>query len=112
MADCIFCKITRGEIPSNAVYEDELCMAFHDAAPAAPTHVLLVPKAHYATLAEVDDQALLGHLMATVGTVAALLGLTENGFRTVINTGRQGGQTVPHLHLHILSGRDMQWPPG
>ena len=112
MADCVFCKIATGEIPTNVVYQDDLCMAFYDAAPTAPIHVLLVPKVHYASLPEVEDQALLGHLMITVAKVADQLGLSEDGFRTVINTGIYGGQTVPHLHLHILGGRNMQWPPG
>lgn len=112
MSDCIFCKIAAGDIPSDTVYEDELCRVFHDASPAAPTHVLVMPKAHYADLTEVEDAALLGHLMETAAKAADQLGLTKKGFRTVINTGEHGGQTVPHLHIHVLGGRDMQWPPG
>lgn len=112
MSDCIFCKIAAGDIPSDTVYEDELCRAFYDAAPVAPTHVLVVPKAHFTDLTELEDAALLGHLMQAASRVANQLGLTEGGFRTVINTGEHGGQTVPHLHIHILGGRNMQWPPG
>lgn len=112
MTDCIFCKISSGEIPTEVVYEDDLCMAFNDAAPAAPVHVLLVPKQHFSSLTQVDDPALLGHLLQTVNVVSAQLNIADEGFRVVVNTGKHGRQTVPHLHLHILGGRNMQWPPG
>lgn len=112
MPDCIFCKIASGEIPSNVVYEDADCMVFHDLSPAAPTHVLVVPKRHYADLTEVEDSGLLGHLLTVAAQTAEKLGLKEDGFRIVINTGENGGQTVAHLHIHLLGGRSMAWPPG
>jgi histidine triad (HIT) family protein len=111
--DTIFGKIIRREIPADIVYEDELCLAFKDVHPQAPIHVLVIPKQPIAKLsdAESKDHALMGHLLLTVKRVAEQLGLT-NGYRTVINTGDDGGQTVYHLHLHILGGRSMTWPPG
>lgn len=111
--DTIFGKIIRREIPADIVYEDELCLAFKDVHPKAPVHVLLIPKKPIAKLsdAESQDHALMGHLLLTAKRVAEQLGLT-NGYRTVINTGDDGGQTVYHLHLHILGGRSMAWPPG
>lgn len=112
-SDTIFGKIIRREIPADIVYEDELCLAFKDVHPQAPIHVLVIPKKPIAKLsdAESHDHALMGHLLLTVKRVAEHLGLT-NGYRTVINTGDDGGQTVYHLHLHILGGRSMAWPPG
>jgi histidine triad (HIT) family protein len=112
-SDTIFGKIIRREIPADIVYEDELCLAFKDVHPQAPVHVLVIPKKAIARLsdAESQDHALMGHLLLTVKRVAEQLGLT-NGYRTVINTGNDGGQTVSHLHLHILGGRSMTWPPG
>jgi histidine triad (HIT) family protein len=112
-SDTIFGKIIRREIPADIVYEDELCLAFKDVHPQAPVHVLVIPKRAIAKLsdAESQDHALMGHLLLTVKRVAEQLGLT-NGYRTVINTGNDGGQTVSHLHLHILGGRLMAWPPG
>lgn len=110
--DCIFCKIANGEIPSKKVYEDELCVAFYDVAPAAPVHVLVIPKAHIVSVLEADDEGLLGHLLTVASDVARKEGLAENGFRLVINTGADGGQTVHHLHVHILGGRSLAWPPG
>lgn len=112
-SDTIFGKIIRREIPADIVYEDELCLAFKDVHPQAPIHVLVIPKKPIAKLsdAESHDHALMGHLLLTVKRVAEQLGLT-NGYRTVINTGDDGGQTVYHLHLHILGGRSMAWPPG
>ncbi|MCY7284285.1 MAG: histidine triad nucleotide-binding protein [Cyanobacteria bacterium CAN_BIN43] len=111
--DTIFGKIIRREIPADIIYEDELCLAFKDVHPQAPVHVLVIPKKPIAQLsdAESQDHALMGHLLLTVKRVAEQLGLT-NGYRTVINTGNDGGQTVYHLHLHILGGRSMAWPPG
>jgi histidine triad (HIT) family protein len=112
-SDTIFAKIIRREIPADIVYEDELCLAFRDVHPQAPVHVLVIPKKPIAKLsdAESQDHALMGHLLLTVKRVAEQLGLS-NGYRTVINTGDDGGQTVYHLHLHILGGRSLQWPPG
>lgn len=112
--DCLFCKIIAGEIPSNKVYSDDDVFAFHDINPAAPTHILLIPKKHLSGVSSADesDQALLGKLLLRANKIATELGLNEDGFRYVINTGRDGGQTVFHLHLHILGGRALSWPPG
>ena len=112
--DCLFCKIIAGEIPSNKVYEDDAVYAFHDINPAAPVHILVIPKKHLSAVnaASEEDQALLGHLLLKANAIAAEQGLAEEGFRYVINTGDKGGQTVYHLHLHILGGRQMNWPPG
>lgn len=112
--DCLFCKIISGDIPSNKVYSDDYVYAFHDINPAAPTHVLVIPRKH---LSAVNDRSeehepLLGALMAAANRIVAQLGLEESGFRYVINTGSHGGQTVFHLHLHILGGRPLTWPPG
>ena len=110
----IFEKIIAREIPADIVFEDDQCLAFRDINPQAPTHVLLVPKRVIQRLgaSKCDDQALLGHLLVKAGELAQMLGLAESGFRVVINHGRDGGETVPHLHLHILGGRPMEWPPG
>ena len=112
--DCLFCKIIAGEIPSNKVYSDDDVYAFHDISPAAPTHILIIPKKHLTDVAASDasDQALLGKLLLKANEIAAEQGLSEDGFRYVINTGSDGGQTVYHLHLHILGGRALSWPPG
>ncbi|MEA5531708.1 histidine triad nucleotide-binding protein [Dolichospermum sp. UHCC 0684] len=111
--ETIFSKIIRKEIPANIVYEDDLALAFTDVNPQAPVHILVIPKKPIVSLAtaEPEDQALLGHLLLTVQKVAAQAGL-ENGYRVVMNTGVDGGQTVYHLHIHILGGRSMSWPPG
>lgn len=111
--DTIFGKIIRREIPADIVYEDDLALAFRDISPQAPVHVLVIPKQPLPKLADATDadQALLGHLLLTAKKVADQLGL-EKGYRVVINTGEDGGQTVYHLHLHILGGRFMKWPPG
>ncbi|NCO74297.1 MAG: histidine triad nucleotide-binding protein [Cyanobacteria bacterium] len=113
MSETIFSKIIRREIPANIVYEDDLCLAFTDINPQAPTHILLIPKQLIKCIdtALDDDQTLLGHLLLTVKKVAANANLS-NGYRIVINNGNDGGQTVDHLHLHILGDRQMQWPPG
>ena len=109
----LFTKIINREIPADIVYEDDLCLAFRDVNPQAPTHVLLIPKKPLESLDAFtnDDAALAGHLLLTVPRLAAQLGL-EDGYRTVINSGREGGQTVFHLHIHILGGRPLTWPPG
>ena len=110
----IFKKIIDREIEAEIVYEDDLCLAFRDVNPQAPTHVLIVPKKEITSLAAAgpSDHTLMGHLLLKAAEVAENEGLLENGFRVVINTGDHGGQTVDHLHLHILGGRPMHWPPG
>jgi len=110
---CLFCKIIAGEIPSKKVFEDDLTYAFRDINPQAPTHVLIVPRKHIASLAETEaaDRDLIGYLQLVAARIAAGEGLSQ-GFRTVINTGPDGGQTVDHLHVHLLGGRSMVWPPG
>lgn len=114
MEKTLFQKIADKEIPSDMVYEDELCVAFRDISPSAPVHVLLVPRKPIRDIASAtaEDAALLAHLMLKVGEIARAQGIAEGGFRTVMNTGEDGGQTVPHLHIHIIGGRSMQWPPG
>ena len=113
MSDCLFCKIVDGEIPSNKVYEDDEILAFHDVAPQAPVHFLIVPKKHMASLDDTtdDDAALLAHIMLKIKDIAKDLGL-ENGYRVVINTGEDGMQSVKHLHVHVLGKRRLLWPPG
>jgi histidine triad (HIT) family protein len=113
MSDCLFCKIVEGEIPSNKVYEDELVYAFHDIDPKAPTHVLVVPKRHIASLdaAGEEDRELLGRLLLTAGRIARELGIAS-GYRVVNNCGAPAGQSVFHVHFHLLGGRAMRWPPG
>jgi len=109
----LFGKIIRRELPADIVYEDELCLAFRDINPQAPTHVLVVPKKEIDKLSSAsrEDQALLGHLMLAAGKVARQLGVGD-AFRVVVNNGAQAGQSVFHLHLHILAGRKLDWPPG
>lgn len=110
----IFEKIIAREIPADIVHEDERCIAFADIAPVAPVHILVIPKKPLPRIAaaEAEDGALLGHLMLTAATVAKAQGLGENGFRIVVNNGRDGGESVPHLHVHVLGGRPLAWPPG
>ena len=112
MSDCLFCNIAAGKIPSKKVYEDELCYAFHDIAPQAPTHFLVIPKAHMASVSDVTEEnaAIVGHIFAVIARLAKEQGL--DSYRVVSNIGEQAGQSVPHLHFHVLSGRDMTWPPG
>ena len=115
MADCIFCKIAMGEIPSQKVYEDESVVAFKDLSPKAPVHVLIVPKKHIQSVAhfQTEDKELAAHIFVdVVPKLANELGIAENGFRVVMNTGDDGGQTVHHLHVHLLGGRKFTWPPG
>ena len=111
--DTIFSRIIRREIPARIEHEDDLCLAFHDVAPQAPVHLLVIPKRPIPSLADVTaaDASLLGHLVTTAATLAKKLGL-DHGYRLVVNTGRDGGQTVPHLHVHLLGGRHLGWPPG
>ena len=112
-SNCLFCRIIRGEIPSKKVHEDEHVFAFEDIQPQAPTHVLIIPKKVIRTLddATADDQMLIGHLTLVAIKLAKELGLAK-GYRLVMNCNEHGGQTVPHLHVHLLGGRDMTWPPG
>ena len=114
MIDCIFCKIAAKKIPAKVVYEDEWAMAFDDIVPQAPVHTLVIPKKHVATVLDVtpDDHGLVGHLFKVAATVAKEKGISERGFRLVMNTNADGGQTVYHVHLHLLGGRAMHWPPG
>lgn len=112
--DNLFAKILRKEIPADVVYEDDQCLAFRDIAPQAPTHVLVIPKARIAKLGDAtkEDRETLGHLMWAAGEVARIEGLTEDGFRIAVNHGAGAGQTVFHLHVHVLGGRGFEWPPG
>lgn len=112
MTDCLFCKIVAGEIPATVVKDDDEFLAFRDVHPRAPTHVLVVPKAHVRSLNELDDEGMAGRLLMFAREVAREEGLADDGFRTVINTNDHGGQTVWHLHVHVLGGRAMDWPPG
>jgi histidine triad (HIT) family protein len=113
MADTIFGKIILGEIPARTVHDDDRCLAFHDVSPQAPVHVLVIPKKPIASLAEAtpEDADLLGHLVIVAAQLASRLGLAE-GYRLVVNCGRDGGQSVDHLHVHLLGGRHLGWPPG
>jgi len=113
MSDCLFCKIAGGEIPSKKVYEDDEFFAFHDISPQAPTHVLVIPRRHIASLedAAADDEALLGRLLLVCQRLARELGI-ETGYRVVNNCGAPAGQSVFHVHFHLLGGRPMGWPPG
>ncbi len=113
MSDCIFCKIIAGEIPSQKVYEDDRVIAIHDINPAAPVHILVMPKEHIASMEEVSDDhlPLLGHIHGVIRKVARELKL-DKGYRIVNNCGEQGGQEVPHIHFHLLGGRSLTWPPG
>jgi len=112
MPDCIFCRIARGEIPSNIVYESDDCVAFRDVNPQAPVHILVVPRAHVSSLSETSDASLVGRLSLVAAELAKKEGIADSGYRTVINTNRDAGQTVFHIHLHLLGGRPMGWPPG
>jgi histidine triad (HIT) family protein len=113
MSSCIFCKIVAGEIPAKIVHTDESCVAFRDLDPKAPVHILVIPKKHFASALEADpsDEQLIGHLYRVAGEIAKTEGIT-GGFRIVTNTGAGAGQTVFHLHLHLLGGRHFTWPPG
>jgi histidine triad (HIT) family protein len=114
VAETIFSKIIRKEIPAQIVYEDDSCLAFHDVSPQAPIHVLLIPKKAIVSLEHIEseDAALLGHMWLTIQRVARDLGLSESGYRVVVNCGADGGQSVDHLHFHILGARKLSWPPG
>jgi histidine triad (HIT) family protein len=114
MADTIFQKIIDREIPADIVYEDDQCLAFRDVAPVAPTHVLVIPKKPIESIDALadEDAALLGHLWLTISNLASELQLAPDGYRVVVNCGQDGGQTVDHLHFHLLGGRPLSWPPG
>lgn len=114
MTDCLFCAIAAGEIPADIVHSDDDVVVFRDINPQAPTHVLVVPRTHYANAGDVAaaDPALAGTLLATAARVARAEGLADDGYRIVLNTGAGAGQTVFHVHAHVLGGRDLQWPPG
>ena len=112
--DCIFCKIATGDIPSTRVFEDELCVAFNDLSPQAPTHILIIPRQHVDSLDTASEQhrGTLGHLLLSAAEIARDKGFAANGYRVVINTNADGGQTVFHLHVHLLAGRPFVFPPG
>ena len=114
MEDCLFCKIAAKEIPSDTVYEDDQVVAFDDINPAAPVHVLVIPREHIATLNDVEEghASLVGHMHVVAKALAAEKGLSERGYRLVFNCGADANQTVFHIHLHLLGGRAMSWPPG
>jgi histidine triad (HIT) family protein len=114
MTDCLFCKIVQKSIPAKIVYEDDQTLAFDDINPQAPVHTLIIPKKHIAAVQDCRDEesTLLAQLLVTCANVAKQKGLSESGYRIVTNTGRDAGQTVFHLHLHVLGGRHMRWPPG
>ena len=114
MADCLFCRIVAGEIPSDRVHEDDEVIAFRDIAPRAPMHILVIPRRHIASAADLTeaDGPLLGRLFAVTAEVARGQGITDAGYRIVTNIGRWGGQTVDHLHFHLMGGRAFEWPPG
>ncbi|MCL5062180.1 MAG: histidine triad nucleotide-binding protein [Nitrospiraceae bacterium] len=114
MSDCIFCKIAEKKIPARIVYEDEHAIAFEDVNPQAPVHTLVIPKKHISTLLDLkeEDNDLVGHLLKVANKIAKDKGIAERGFRVVTNCNPESGQTVYHIHLHILGGRQMHWPPG
>jgi histidine triad (HIT) family protein len=112
--DCLFCAIVAGRIPSDEVYADDLVMAFRDIAPRAPTHILVIPREHIASAADLGEAhgPLLGRLFAVAADIARSEGVAEGGYRLVLNVGQAGGQTVDHLHVHLMGGRPFEWPPG
>lgn len=114
MNDCIFCKIANGDIPSAKVYEDDKVLAFNDLNPEAPVHILIIPKEHISSALEInsDNCCIAGHIFYVATKIATDMGFAENGFRLVNNCGADGGQTVQHLHFHLLAGRNLGWPPG
>jgi histidine triad (HIT) family protein len=114
MADCLFCKIINHELQASIVYEDDHIVAFNDINPQAPTHILVVPRRHIATLNDLtaDDDQLAGELVRRAAAIARQRGISNGGYRTVFNTNREAGQTVFHIHLHLIGGRPMHWPPG
>ena len=114
MTDCLFCKIREGEIPADIIYQDDDVMAFNDVNPQAPTHLLIIPKKHLSTVNDVEptDELMMGKLFSVAKKIAAEKGVSGDGYRLVVNTNEQAGQTVFHIHMHFLAGRNMAWPPG
>ncbi len=114
MEDCIFCKIVNKEIPTEFIFEDDHIVAFNDINPQAPVHILLIPRAHYISLNEIpeDKKSILSHILLKARQIAQEKGIAENGYRVVLNTARDSGQEVLHIHFHLLGGRRMHWPPG
>lgn len=112
--NCVFCRIVKKEIPSKIVYEDDLVLAFEDIAPQAPIHILVIPKKHYSTVLEMkeEEKELIGHIFMVINKIAREKGFDERGFRVVVNCNPEAGQTVYHVHFHLLAGRQMHWPPG
>jgi histidine triad (HIT) family protein len=114
MEDCLFCKIVNNEIPAELIFEDDRIVAFNDINPQAPVHVLIIPKEHFASLNDIPEEKkdILGHILLRARQIAQNLGIQENGYRIVLNTARDSGQEVFHIHFHLLGGRRMTWPPG
>jgi len=116
MSECLFCKVRDGEIPAKLIYEDDDVLAFHDVNPQAPVHILIIPRKHISTVNELDvdagDERIMGKLFTTAKFIAAQEGVSEDGFRLVVNSNSRAGQTVFHIHMHLLAGRNMNWPPG
>ncbi|ADK13871.1 MULTISPECIES: histidine triad nucleotide-binding protein [Clostridium] len=114
MEECIFCKIIKGEIPSEKIYEDDMVLSFKDIEPAAPVHVLIIPKKHIGSINDLteDDSKIIAHIYLVAKQIAAKLGIDEKGYRIVTNCGEEAGQTVHHVHFHLLGGRSFAWPPG
>ncbi|MBQ6820297.1 MAG: histidine triad nucleotide-binding protein [Clostridium sp.] len=111
---CIFCKIISGEIPSNKIYEDDKVIAFHDISPEAPVHFLVIPKEHIKSVNEIKDEnsEIISHIFLTINKIVKEINIAESGYRVVTNCGKDGGQTVDHIHFHVLGQRDLKWPPG
>ncbi|WPC42515.1 histidine triad nucleotide-binding protein [Clostridium sp. JS66] len=114
MEDCIFCKIIKGEIPCEKVYEDDIVLSFKDISPGAPSHILIIPKKHISSLNELtdEDSKIVAHVFVVLKEIVKKLGIDKTGYRIVSNCGEDGGQSVPHIHFHVLGGRSLQWPPG
>lgn len=114
MEDCLFCKIVKGDIPCNKVYEDDKVFSFKDIDPKAPVHILIVPKKHISSLNKItqEDSEVIAHIFTVVKKLADELGIAESGYRVVSNCGEDGGQSVSHIHFHLLGGRNLKWPPG
>ena len=114
MGNCIFCKIINGEIPSKKIYEDDKVLAFYDISPEAPVHFLVIPKEHVASTYELTENnvSIVAHIFTVINKIVSDLGIAEKGYRVVTNCGEDGGQTVSHLHFHVLGGRNLKWPPG
>ncbi|NMM61948.1 histidine triad nucleotide-binding protein [Clostridium sp. P21] len=114
MEECIFCKIIKGEIPCEKVYEDDIVLSFKDISPGAPAHILIIPKKHISSLNELtdEDSKIIGHVFVILKEIVKKLGIDKTGYRIVSNCGEDGGQSVSHIHFHVLGGRKLQWPPG